>query len=101
MYDNYSSLLKHGWILFFLQHVSNCINLDEAVEILKKNVIKFMVSVNFIFFFSLLVSLTFSFSTPCGKIVNMHVRTIFCIMNMTHDLICPIYDKLVFLENFI
>lgn len=50
MYDNYSSLLKHGWLLFFLQHVSNCINLDEAVE--KKNVIKFMVSVNF-FFFSL------------------------------------------------
>lgn len=47
MYDNYSSLLKHGWLLFFLQHVSNCINLDEAVEILKKNVIKFMVSVNF------------------------------------------------------
>lgn len=66
MYDNYSSLLKHGWLLFFLQHVSNCINLDEAVEILKKNVIKFMVSVNF-FFLSLLVSLTFSFSTPCGK----------------------------------
>lgn len=92
MYDNYSSLLKHGWLLFFLQHVSNCINLDEAVE--KKNVIKFMVSVNF--FFSLLVSLTFSFSTPCGKNSKyMHVQTIFCIMYMTHDLICPIYDKLV------
>ena len=98
MYDNYSSLLKHGWILFFLQHVSNCINLDEAVE--KKNVIKFMVSVNF--FFSLLVSLTFSFSTPCGKNSKyMHVQTIFCIMYMTHDLICPIYDKLVFLDDFI
>lgn len=99
MYDNYSSLLKHGWLLFFLQHVSNCINLDEAVE--KKNVIKFMVSVNF-FFFSLLVSLTFSFSTPCGKNSKyMHVQTIFCIMYMTHDLICPIYDKLVFLDDFI
>lgn len=98
MYDNYSSLLKHGWLLFFLQHVSNCINLDEAVE--KKNVIKFMVSVNF--FFSLLVSLTFSFSTPCGKNSKyMHVQTIFCIMYMTHDLICPIYDKLVFLDDFI
>lgn len=98
MYDNYSSLLKHGWLLFFLQHVSNCINLDEAVE--KKNVIKFMVSVNF--FFSLLVSLTFSFSTPCGKNSKyMHVQTIFCIMYMTHYLICPIYDKLVFLDDFI
>lgn len=62
MYDNYSSPLKHGWLLFFLQHVSNCINLDEAVE--KKCYQIYGISQ---FFFSLLVSLTFSFSTPCGK----------------------------------
>ena len=50
MYDNYSSLLKHGWLLFFLQHVSNCINLDEAVE--KKKCYQ-IYGISQFFFFSL------------------------------------------------